>query len=159
MMVNRYIVGYVLVLGSMSTAQAKNLCQTNETESFSCHIKSKTVSVCIAPNKQLIYRYGKSNKVELELKSDVHFSSAAYSGGGEGRLTFDNKPYQYIVYSGMADGDWLDKEIGLREKLEFAGVYVFKNKELLTNLKCTSYDDKNYIHSLPPHELEEFYYF
>ncbi|MEF1219616.1 hypothetical protein REH76_17780, partial [Photobacterium damselae] len=63
------------------------------------------------------------------------------------------------VYSGMANGDWLDKEIGLREKLEFAGVYVFKNKELLTNLKCTSYDDKNYIHNLPPHELEEFYYF
>ncbi|KMV31788.1 hypothetical protein AB733_03140 [Photobacterium swingsii] len=138
---------------------ASSLCRTGEIESFSCRIKSKTVSVCAAKNDQLIYRYGKLGAIELTLVSPVHFSATSYSGGGEGHLTFKNNAYKYVIYSGIMNGEWIDEELGKREKIEVAGVYVIKDDDVLADLKCTGSDDDKAIRYLPPHEREEFMYY
>lgn len=153
------VISFLSLLMFSGSLYAENLCGNEETVSFSCNIKSKSVSVCTTKQNTLVYRYGKPDKIELELHAPVQFSSTGYSGGGEGRLRFSNGRYDYIVYSGISNGDWIDEEKGTREKIEFAGIYVLKAKTLLANLKCTAYSDKSYIHNLPEHESEPFIYF
>ncbi|GLP99691.1 hypothetical protein GCM10007891_15450 [Methylophaga thalassica] len=153
------LIGLLLLLCLSSSLYAENVCHKQETISFSCHIKSKAVSVCVSAQDTLIYRFGKPEQIELELHAPVQFSSTAYSGGGEGRLRFSNGRYDYIVYSGISNGEWIDAEAGVREKREFAGIYVVKDKQVLADLKCTDYADKHYIHDLPAHEQEPFVYF
>ncbi|HEC73253.1 MAG TPA: hypothetical protein ENI26_02650 [Methylophaga aminisulfidivorans] len=142
-----------------SNLYANNLCQSDEVVAFSCDIRSKTVSVCVADEDSLVYRFGKTDAVELTLNAPVHFSSTAYSGGGEGRLRFPNGRYDYVVYSGITNGEWLDKDTGLREKVEFAGILVLKDKQVLSKLKCSAFADKSYIHDLPQHKQEPFVYY
>ncbi|MGF1691072.1 hypothetical protein [Photobacterium kagoshimensis] len=136
-----------------------SLCRSGEVESFSCNIKSKIVSVCAKKDDRLIYRYGKLGAIELTLVSPVHFSITGYSGGGEGHLTFKNNAYKYVIYSRLMNGEWIDEERGVREKIEEAGVYVIKNEDILVDLKCTGVNDDKAIRYLPPYELEEFMYY
>ncbi|WP_296591424.1 hypothetical protein [Methylophaga sp.] len=133
------------------------LCEADESVSFACDFKSKSVSVCRNDEETLIYRFGSQQKIELELTSDIHFSRAAYSGGGEGNLTFFNGNYRYVVYSSISNGAWLDD--GTREKVERAGIYVVKGDKLLKNLECQSYPGKSFIHDLPRVEEKEFRYY
>lgn len=142
-----------------SSLYANNLCQSGEVVAFSCDIRSKSVSVCVADEDNLVYRFGKMNATELTLHSPVFFSSTGYSGGGEGRLRFPNGRYDYVVYSGITNGEWLDKATGLREKVEFAGILVLKDKHLLSDLKCTAFDDKSFIHDIPQHKQEPFVHY
>jgi len=147
----------LLVLQSAEATETNSLCQVGEKESFSCNIGAKIVSVCSPDSVGLVYRYGKPNSVEIELESEVHFSATSYSGGGEGRLTFKNGRYHYVVYSGITNGEWLEN--GAREKIEYAGILVAKNSEEVANLKCTGFQDKKFIHYLPPYIMEEFTYY
>lgn len=140
-----------------SSVYAEALCETQETVSFSCGFKTKSVSVCRNDEGALIYRFGSKQNIELELKSDVHFSRTAYSGGGEGNLTFLNGNYKYVVYSRISNGDWLAD--GTREKVERAGVYVVKGEKLLTDIQCQSYSGKSFIHDFPAYEPEGFRYY
>ena len=133
------------------------LCKKDETVSFSCGFKSKSVSVCFTDSETLTYRFGTVKKIELELKSDIHFSRTAYSGGGEGNLTFFNGNYRYVVYSSISNGAWLDN--GMREKVERAGIYVVDGDKLLTDIECQSYSGESFIHDLPPFEEKEFRYY
>lgn len=72
-------------------------CADDELTVFSCKAKNgKQIAVC-ASEKGVDYRYGKDS-AELSLKGKEYFS-AAYSGGGEIQLSFDNKGTQYIVFS------------------------------------------------------------
>jgi len=78
----------------------------------------KTMSLTLdASNKQLIYRYGKPNKVELEFpeKPEGSLSQFKYSfylrGGGAANeamdmnhITFTNKEYKYVIYDETAQG-------------------------------------------------------
>ncbi len=153
------VIGFLSLLLLSGGLNAENLCGNEETTSFSCDIKSKSVSVCVTKQNTLVYRYGKPEQIELELHAPVQFSSTSYSGGGEGRLRFSNGRYDYIVYSGITNGEWLDAEAGVREKVELGGIYVVKDQNLLADLKCTAYADKHYIHDLPEHESEPFIYF
>ena len=153
------ILGLMLLLFLCGDLSAENDCGEQETVSFSCDIRAKSVSVCVTKQDTLVYRYGKPNQIELELHAPVQFSSTAYSGGGEGRLRFSNGRYDYIVYSGITNGEWLDAEAGIREKVELGGIYVVKDQRLLADLKCTAYSDKHYIHNLPEHEAEPFIYY
>ena len=141
----------------ISSVYAEALCKTNESVSFSCGFKTKSVSVCRNDDQALIYRFGSKKNIELELKSGVHFSHTAYSGGGEGNLTFHNGNYKYVVYSSISNGDWLGD--GTREKVERAGIYVVKGEKLLTDIQCQSYSGKSFIHDLPAYEVEEFKYY
>lgn len=140
-----------------SSAYSETLCKTQETVSFSCGFKSKSVSVCRNNEDALIYRFGKKDNIELELESDIHFSRTAYSGGGEGNLTFHNGKYKYVIYSSISNGDWRDD--GTREKIERAGIYVVKGEKLLKDIQCQSFSGKSFIHDLPVYEEEEFLFY
>ena len=140
-----------------SNAHSETLCKTQETVSFSCGFKSKSVSVCRNDEGALIYRFGKKDNIELELESDIHFSRTAYSGGGEGNLTFHNGKYKYVIYSSISNGDWRDD--GTREKIERAGIYVVKDEKLLKDIQCQSFSGKSFIHDLPVYEEEKFLFY
>ncbi len=86
----------------------------------------------------MVYRYGRSHKVELEIKSKPKFSSTQFIRAAyEGHLRFHNKGYDYIVYSNeLYNGD---KTGGYTEH---HGVYVVKNKKVLAKLTCK----KTYSH-------------
>ncbi|NVK73110.1 MAG: hypothetical protein HWE24_06480 [Oceanospirillaceae bacterium] len=141
----------------ISSAHSEVLCKTQETVSFSCGFKSKSVSVCRNDDDALIYRFGKKYNIELELESDIHFSRTAFSGGGEGNLTFHNGKYKYVIYSSISNGDWRDDRT--REKIERAGIYVVKGEKLLKDIQCQSFSGKTFIHDLPAHNIEEFTYY
>ncbi|WP_026970475.1 hypothetical protein [Aliagarivorans marinus] len=146
----------VAVLLSIS-AYADVLCLPDETPSFACGFSTKHVAVCRKGDERLVYRFGSKQHLELELQADVHFSRTAYSGGGEGNLTFENGAYKYIVYSSISNGDWLDD--GSRAKIERAGIYVVKNDQLLADIACQTFPDKHFIHSLPPFEEQPFRFY
>jgi len=136
---------------------AENLCLTNEKTSFSCGVGSKSISVCSANDRTVIYRFGTTNNVELEIESVVHFSRTGYSGGGAGHLVFPNGKYKYIVYSRGVSGEWRDD--GSREYIQTAGVYVVKNERLLADVACKHFSGDRFIGYLPPFEEEEFEYY
>lgn len=146
----------LLLLGT-GYAQAEGLCAEDEMVSFSCGVGSKTLSVCALADDTLSYRFGTPERVELEITAPVHFSRAAYSGGGEGNLTFVTGRYKYVVYSSISNGDRLAD--GSRHKIERAGVYVVKDDNLLADIPCKSYSGENFIRQLPAHEEEAFEYY
>ncbi|HCC80939.1 MULTISPECIES: hypothetical protein [unclassified Methylophaga] len=150
------LLAFISILFS-TNVYSEDLCETHERVSFACDFKSKSVSVCRNDKETLIYRFGSQQKIELELTSDIHFSRVAYSGGGEGNLTFFNGNYRYVVYSSISNGAWLDD--GSREKVERAGIYVVKGDKLLKDIECQSYPGKSFIHDLPAFEEKEFRYY
>lgn len=147
----------LLLLVLHQTANADVLCQAHERVSFSCSVGTKSLSVCSANDKALIYRFGKPSNIELELESQIHFSRTAYSGGGEGNLTFSRGQYKYVVYSSISNGEWL--EDGTRDKVERAGVYVVQNDRLLADVACTHFSGDHIIRYLPPYKEEPFQYY
>ncbi|MAB24390.1 MAG: hypothetical protein CMK78_08580 [Pseudomonadales bacterium] len=146
----------LLLLGT-GYAQAEGLCAEGETVAFSCGVGSKSLSVCGLADDTLSYRFGTPERVELEITAPIHFSRTAYSGGGEGNLTFAAGHYKYVVYSSISNGDWLAD--GGRDKIERAGVYVVKDDKLLADIPCTSYSAEHFIRQLPAHEEEAFEYY
>ncbi|MCG8339523.1 MAG: hypothetical protein MJE63_33865 [Proteobacteria bacterium] len=131
---------FILLIGLFqlsfpNTLIANNLCNKDEKVIFSCEIKNKNASVCQLRNKQLIYKFGSNEKIELTLKSKPYFSTAMYPGGGGAHLRFRNKEYSYIVYSFIR---------GIREKTEGAGIYVLKKDKLLADIECTGFKDEIY---------------
>ena len=144
-------------LEDASSSDSETLCNADERVSFTCGLNSKTVSVCRNDENRLVYRFGKKGHIEKELESDVHFSRTAYSGGGEGHLTFTDSDYRYVVYSAISNGEWQDD--GTREKLTRGGIYVLNGDELLSDIQCQNYSGNPAIHDLPAYEEEPFEYF
>lgn len=136
---------------------AVNLCLQNEKTSFTCGVGSKSISVCSANERTVIYRFGTPELVELEIESVVHFSRTSYSGGGAGHLVFSNGKYKYIVYSRGVSGEFRDD--GSREYIETAGVYVIKNENILADVECKTFSGDEFIGYLPSFEEEEFEYY
>jgi len=147
----------VIACSLANSAGAAVLCAEDEQVFFSCSVGAKSLSVCSADDDALHYLFGTPQHIELEMTSPVHFSRAAYSGGGEGNLTFAAGRYKYVVYSSISNGDWL--EDGSRAKIERAGVYVVKDNQLLKDIPCKTYSGKSYIRQLPAHQEEEFQYY
>ncbi|WP_082856347.1 hypothetical protein [Marinomonas atlantica] len=141
----------------VSSSDAETLCQADESVSFSCDTNAKTVSVCRNTDDKLVYRFGNTEQIEKELVSEVNFSRTAYSGGGEGHLTFTDGDYRYVVYSVISNGEWQDD--GTREKETRGGIYVLKGDQVLNDIQCQNYSGKPTIHNLPAYEEEPFEYF
>lgn len=125
--------------------------------SFSCGFNTKSVSVCRNGDDNLVYRFGTESNIELELISEVHYSRTAYSGGGEGHLTFDNGDYRYVVYSAISNGEV--QQDGTRDKDIRAGIYVLKGSQLLTDIQCQGYSGKSFIHDLPAYQEKPFEFY
>ena len=79
---------------------AKSLCRAREPVLFTCDVGNKTVSICGGEQGGAAYRYGRPNRVELEIK-DLHLAYKGWSGGGETQVYADTPTYRYIVYDRM----------------------------------------------------------
>ena len=123
----------VFVLGSSTALAEDSLCLTGETETFSCAIKKKTVSICETDVHKFIYRYGTRDQIELGIASELNFSTAMYSGGSESRLTFNNDSYDYVVFSAM-----YSLGPATTEKDTKAGIIVVNEGKEVARLLCTA---------------------
>ncbi|MBX7249536.1 MAG: hypothetical protein K1X35_10905 [Caulobacteraceae bacterium] len=128
--------------GSAATARAPapNLCRPGEVVRFTCKAGAKVISFC-GEAAGLRYRFGRPGKPELTYPApgqaaNFHYSSAAYSGGGEARVRFTNGAYEYIVYTALIAGDW--NPDGTRDHDELDGVLVRKGGRNLANVRCTT---------------------
>ena len=89
-----------LFSGSIASA-AESLCVVGETETFTCSIDNKTLSICEKDPEHFSYRYGTRDNIELNISGRLNFSTRIFSGGFESRLTFNNGVYDYVVFSAM----------------------------------------------------------
>lgn len=106
---------FILIFSTPTLAkeESKYLCRNNEQVVFGCNINKKIVSLCtsLPLNKSsgyIQYRFGTPNKIEMEYPSNLvgtkdlfKHSIAAFSGGAEGRIRFQNKDYEYIIFDSM----------------------------------------------------------
>ncbi|MEX0341579.1 MAG: hypothetical protein AB3N06_03245 [Erythrobacter sp.] len=73
-------------------------CNAGEETVFGCKVASgKRVAVCAGDNGRTYYRFG-SDRPELEIEGGA-WTHAAYSGGGEAQIAFENAGIRYIVFS------------------------------------------------------------
>ncbi|MEX0342393.1 MAG: hypothetical protein AB3N06_07390, partial [Erythrobacter sp.] len=64
-------------------------CNAGEETVFGCQVASgKRVAVCAGDNGRTFYRFG-SDRLELEIEGGA-WAHAAYSGGGEAQIAFEN---------------------------------------------------------------------
>ena len=148
---------YFLLISSLlfnSNTLATGYCEEQEVLAFSCDFESKSASVCVNKENQVIYRFTNDAKIELEIESAVHLSRTIYSGGGEVNLTFTNGEYKYVVFKKDIRGE--RQADGIRPMIELSGIYVVKNSKLLTTLECPVIADIGY---LPPHKEEEYQHY
>jgi len=138
----RNILMIVTLLASVMYADT-TLCSNDSKVVLSCEIKKKKLSVCKYKNNQIIYRYGTSHKVELEIKSKPSFSSMQFVRANyENHLRFHNKGYDYVVYS----NEFLEYDKhpndGTARYVEHSGLYVVKKKKVLAKLTCNKMYNK-----------------
>jgi hypothetical protein len=126
----------------VASAGISQLCQPSEAVVFSCPVKGqRTVSICAskpltATEGYLQYRFGKGEKSEIALPKDASGSanwrkevagrSLMFAGGGGAYLRFANQSFSYVVYTAIGRG-WGEKQ----------GLFVLKDGQMISNLKCT----------------------
>ncbi len=120
------------------------LCVKGESVLSSCQAGSRTISVCGAadPSDGAQYRANLVDTRELSYPdsdiagaSTMRRATAAYSGGGEAQIQFDNKGSTYVVYSRVVrtrfDGQGNDPAFN-------AGVAVVKDDKTVGERLCTA---------------------
>jgi hypothetical protein len=124
---------YLICVGSSSAISAESLCFTGETETFSCMIGQKTVSICEKDSEHFSYRYGTRDNLELNILSGLSFSTMGFSGGYESRLTFNNGKYEYVVFTAM----YSLGPTNLNKDMQ-SGVIVAKDGAKIDRKRCTN---------------------
>ncbi len=116
-----------------SAAQGTQVaCAASEETIFSCTTKTgKQLAVCVG-DEGAQYRFGKDTP-ELML-SGGRWASAAYSGGGEAQIAFDNGDTRYIVFSRMIRTNFAAGEPNNPAISD--GVVVEKSGEFVAVLEC-----------------------
>lgn len=122
---------------------ADHFCKAQEDVVFKCAIKDKLLSVCGIDNDRISYRYGANAKIELTIDSEVVQASTSFSGGAESHLIFSKGNYKYVVFDFIGNGEWIDAEKGIREKLQQGGVLVVKDEKQIARLECTNFSPAN----------------
>ena len=123
---------YLACVGFSSAMAAESLCFIGETETFTCMIGNKTVSICEKDPTNFHYRYGTRANVELSISSGLSFSTMGFSGGYESRLTFNNGHYDYVVFTAMYSLGPSNPEKDMQ-----AGVIVAKDGVKIDRKRCT----------------------
>lgn len=118
-------------------------CKNNEDVVFKCLIKHKKLSVCEIESNRVSYRYGELKQVEIVIDSDVVTASTSFSGGAESHLIFSKGRYKYVFFDYIGNGEWIDVDEGIREKLELGGVIVVKDDKQIARLECTHFLPEN----------------
>lgn len=127
----KYLTLAIWLVSSGSAAQS--LCLEQETDEFSCKLKTKFVSVCSTDNLQ-IYRFGLPSKIELELSSESAIEHYGFSGGGERVMTFYNGKYSHVVYSRTVRTEYV---VGGWDIETSAELTVSRNDETLVHWECS----------------------
>ncbi|WP_459619474.1 hypothetical protein [Burkholderia sp. 3C] len=108
-----------------------SLCHTFEDVYFSCVSNEKIISICASgnfspENGYVQYRFGASNKIELEYPAQVvpplaQFQISHIYGGNLNfiHIKFKSDVYDYVVYKGFP-----------------SGVYVLREGRLVVNMAC-----------------------
>ena len=123
---------YLICVGSSSAIAAESLCAVSETETFTCSIDNKTLSICEKDPEHFSYRYGTLDNIELNISSGLSFSTMGFSGGYESRLTFSNGSYDYVVFSAMYSLGPSNPDKDMQ-----AGVIVAKDGAKIDRKRCT----------------------
>ncbi|MEX3786341.1 hypothetical protein [Paraburkholderia sp. BR14374] len=129
---------FAIILAFSTTVRAEGMCGENESVIFNCELHSSTASLCEAKDaKVLTYRYGKEEKIELEI-SDAgfkrgnifHFSDVPYSGGGEAHIRFSRGGYTYYLY---------DKTVKTESGPQFsAGIVIYRGIRRIGDRICVN---------------------
>ena len=111
-----------------------SLCRGQEVTIATCPIGKKLVSVCGWGKGQSVYRFGRSDRIELEVR-DPHLAEQIFSGGGEAQIHFTKGVYRYILFdktvrSGFGAESQNDPQFS-------AGLIVQKNGQRLTERLCS----------------------
>ena len=123
---------YVIFVNTSLAAANNSLCFIGEKQTFSCDIKDKVVSICETDKQNFFYRYGTREKIEMNISTNLNYSSATFSGGGESRLTFNNGAFDYVVFSAIYSlgPSTLEKDMK-------AGIIIVKEGSEVNRLLCT----------------------
>ena len=135
---------------TVETQTPPSLCHAGEEVIFACRIGAKRVSVCggqAGGQRYAQYRFGAPGKLELVHPADgtagagdLRFAHIAYSGGGEGQVSFANRDVRYVAYSRMTrtrfDGKGNDPAFD-------SGVVVLRGDKPVASMHCSPRDDGN----------------
>lgn len=133
------IVWAILVVDAVAAAPESahlsvSLCRGQEVTIATCPIGKKLVSVCGWGERQSVYRFGRPDRIELEVR-DPHFAEQIFSGGGEAQIHFAKDVYRYILFdktvrSGFGAESHNNPQFS-------AGLIVQKNGRQLTERLCS----------------------
>ena len=144
----RSIFTAVLLVLSTSAFSKDTLCSPSENVVFSCPVeRGKTISVCASPDNKngarIIYRFGTSNKVDLELTADTSLETTVveYNHELSAReyntfVRFKSGEYAYTVQQRW-DGCPSSPDELCKEDSFFAGVTVYKSGKRVTRRECS----------------------
>ena len=126
---------------ALACAAPKSLCHGDEKPFFSCVVGQKTVSLCGEPTagqiRQLTYRYGRVDKVELEFSaksaSGPHFLATQEPAAPRAvirQVWFDRGPFSYLMHACQGG----DCPYG-------GGLAVLRGQRVLSNTRCAGGPD------------------
>jgi hypothetical protein len=131
-----------------SRAKRASLCIGEEVVVFTCPLKEKRVSVCASLDadkkvKALMYRFGRPNKIEVEIPKDSKNSVGAFSynhillaSAWSSYLRIQNGQYRYYVYSASVRGPD-DPKSGASTRSEPSGVVALLKDKILFEGRCS----------------------
>jgi len=112
-------------------------CAASEETIFSCKTSGgKRIAVCATGSGKVEYRFG-SKQPELVL-SGGRWAAAAYSGGGEAQIAFDNGATRYVVFSRMVRTNFEADEPNYPAISD--GVLVLRKDKVVATLTCADAD-------------------
>ena len=123
---------YVIFVNTSVAASNNSLCFVGEKQTFLCAIKNKTVSICETDKQDFFYRYGTREKIEMNIASNLNYSSTIVSGDGESRLTFNNAAFDYVVFSATYSLGPSTPEKDMK-----ASIIIVKDGSEVNRLLCT----------------------
>lgn len=146
-----YVIFILLIsIPALAKEEEKYLCYKNERVIFGCNINQKMLSLCAAIPLHKIpdsiqYRFGTHKKIEMEYPNNLEgsknlfkHSHTGYSGGGEGRIRFKNKDYEYIIFDRMYRTNF---KAGEPNNPAFdSGVVIRRKGKTISQLHCNEKD-------------------
>ena len=129
-------------------AKAQSHCIGDETVVFTCNISGKIASICASElnsSQQYVqYRFGKRNKIELELPQKsgykpvmVAYMNAMVASGYANYVRFTKNSYHYYIFNSSVRGE-NDPGTGVSTRIEPSGIAVAKDGKIIYHRRCST---------------------